>query len=191
MSASLRDVTAQLNPNCRALTPAPLLHEPRFMQYIEAVNRIADRPKSGMAQEVAAAIRELISTPDWLPEDCRVGSDECYKRHMLYADPEGRYTVMALVWRPGQASPVHGHTAWCAMGVYSGYPSTASYACNDGKNPVQTGVHHCEPGQVVGLEPGSEEPHRVYNGSDSEVITLHTYGRDLVDEPCSINILFE
>ncbi len=190
MSASLDTVSAQLSSNCRALTPAPLVNEPRFVRFIEAVDRVVDVPQAGMAKEVAVAIKELIAQSDWLPEECCETSEECYKRHLLYADPEGRYTVLALVWLNGQASPVHGHTAWCAMGVYTGNPSAAAYECNDAGEPVQTGVHHCSPGQVVSLEPGAEQPHRVYNDSSDVVITIHTYGCDLVDEPCSINILF-
>ncbi len=190
MSASLNTVAAQLSPNCRALTPAPLVNEPRFVRYIERVDHIVAASEPGMAKKVAEAIRELIAQPDWLPEECCETSDECYKRHLLYADPEGRYTVLALAWLHGQSSPVHGHTAWCAMGVYSGNPTAAAYECNDAGKPVQTGTHHCSPGQVVSLEPGAEQPHRVYNDSNNVVITIHTYGRDLVEEPCSINILF-
>lgn len=191
MSASLRTVSAQLTPNCRTLMPAPLLNEPRFMRYLETVDGVVDNPRPGMARQVADALKELIAQPDWLPEECQVASDECYKRHLLYADPEGRFTVLALVWQHGQSSPVHGHSAWCAMGVYAGRPSAAAYECKDGQNPVETGVYHCSPGEVDSLEPGSEKPHRIYNDSHAQVITIHTYGRDLVEDPCSINILFE
>lgn len=190
MLASLSTVSAQLSSNCPTLTPAPLVSEPRFVRYLGAVDRVVDAPRAGMAREVANAIKELIAQPDWLPEECCETSEECYKRHLLYADPEGRYTVLALAWLNGQSSPVHGHTAWCAMGVYSGNPSAAAYECNDAGEPVQTGVHHCSPGQVDSLESGAEKPHRIYNDSNDVVITIHTYGRDLVDEPCSINILY-
>jgi len=190
MSASPSTVSAQLSANCRSLTPLPLINEPRFVRYIEAVDRVVDGCCESMAKEVATALKELIAQPDWLPEECCQTSDDCYKRHLLYADPEGRYTVLALAWLPDQASPVHGHTAWCAMGVYSGNPSVVAFQCNDAGEPVQTGLYQCCPGQVDSLEPGATNPHRVFNGSKDVVITIHTYGRDLVDEPCSINILY-
>ncbi|MFK8031599.1 MAG: hypothetical protein AB8G18_15290 [Gammaproteobacteria bacterium] len=190
MAASPSTVMAQMRPNCRALTPAPLVNEPRFVRYLETVDSIVETPQIGMARQVSDALKELIAAPDWLPAECCEPSEECYRRHLLYADPEGRYTVLALAWLHGQSSPIHGHTAWCAMGVYSGFPSAAGYTCEDGQNPVQTNVHHCSPGQVDSLEPGADKPHRVFNDSNDLVITIHTYGRDLVDEPCSINILF-
>ncbi|MEM7083378.1 MAG: cysteine dioxygenase family protein [Pseudomonadota bacterium] len=191
MSASLQTVSASLPPHCRALTPAPLVSEIRFVQYIETVDALLAGGHDSIAKQVADALRTLIREPDWLPDDCCLTSDECYRRHLLYADPLGRYTVMSVAWLPGQASPVHGHSAWCAMGVYAGHPTAEGFSYTEGAEPVRTNVHHCKPGDVDGINPGCERPHRVFNGSDETVLTIHTYGRDLVDEPCSINILFD
>ena len=43
-----------------------------------------------------------------------------YARHVLYADPQGRFTILALVWSGGQFSPVHAHDTWCAYAVHRG-----------------------------------------------------------------------
>lgn len=191
MSASLESVSAQFSTNCHRLTPAPLVNDVEFMSYIKAVDALVAEGPEGMAAKVAAQLSDLVKNPGWLPQECCEPGADCYKRHLLYADPEGRYTVLALVWKPGQTSPVHGHTAWCAMGVYEGFPSAAAYHWTDQTEPVESHVHHCKPGQIDSVEPGTESPHRVFNQSNDIAITIHTYGRDLVDEPCSINILFE
>ena len=190
MSASLQSVSTSLSANCRALTPAPLFNEPKFVRYINAVDAIVAEAGEGIAAKVAEQVRELVANPDWLPQECCEPGDECYKRHLLYADPEGRYTVLALVWQHGQGSPVHGHTAWCSVGVYDGELTAAAYCCEQGPEPVQTCLHRCEAGQVDSIEEGSENPHRIFNNSNKIAISIHTYGRDLVDDPCSINILY-
>src|SRR3954453_15546782 len=61
---------------------------------------------------VAAALQPYLGHPDLL---CGVEcpcSSERYVRHLLHAGTQ--HTVLALVWRPGQMSPFHGHRSWCA-----------------------------------------------------------------------------
>ena len=41
----------------------------------------------------------------------------CYARHTIASDPAGRFTLLAIVWAPGQFSPPHAHDTWCAYAV--------------------------------------------------------------------------
>jgi predicted metal-dependent enzyme (double-stranded beta helix superfamily) len=45
---------------------------------------------------------------------------EHYRQHILHVDPAGRFSVVALIWLPGHATPIHDHVAWCASGVLTG-----------------------------------------------------------------------
>ncbi|MGG1660270.1 cysteine dioxygenase [Brevibacillus sp. NRS-1366] len=37
---------------------------------------------------------------------------------MLYSDPQGRFEIIALVWKPGQRTPLHDHdNTWGVEGV--------------------------------------------------------------------------
>ena len=162
-----------------------------FKRYIDAITGLVDDNVDELPCRVAQELCELVKQKDWLPEACRGGCSESYCRHVLYADPEGRFTVMAIVWNPGQATPVHGHTAWGAVGVYEGHPSVDVYECNDGKTTRKAAEISCCPGEVSHVLKGTDAPHCVYNASDDVAITIHTYGRDLTIDPCCINIPLE
>jgi predicted metal-dependent enzyme (double-stranded beta helix superfamily) len=139
----------------------------------------------------AEYLKELLATPDLLAPEHRAGCDTDYCRHVLYADPQGRFTLLALVWQPGQQSSVHGHTAWCAMGVLEGRPQIE---CFDVTLDAEGNAHgtprnsfDCAPGDVCALQAGLDDVHRVGNQSDDTVISLHVYGCDLVADPQRIN----
>ena len=160
-----------------------------FGEYVRRVARLCEECRDDrLANRVGREMRRLVSGGDWLPEGCREPGDDSYRRHVLYADPMGRFTVLSVVWRPGQATPVHGHTAWGAVGVYSGTPGVANYRLvRDGATELACEAT-CAPGDVTCVQPGIHYPHRVYNDGDDIAITIHTYGRDLLADPAGINI---
>jgi predicted metal-dependent enzyme (double-stranded beta helix superfamily) len=45
----------------------------------------------------------------------RNGDPATYRCHLLHAEPDGSFSVVALVWRPGQATPIHDHVTWCVF----------------------------------------------------------------------------
>ena len=177
-------------PLAGAMDSAECLSEEVFARYLKSLDHLVEADAE-VPQRVAEEVEKLVAQGNWLPEDCCEPGDECYRRHVLYGDPAGRFTVMAVVWRPGQGTPLHGHTAWGAVGVYRGNPSVATYRYVEGEAPVATGEYHCKPGDVCHVTPGTAEPHRVFNASDDLAITIHTYGRDLTLDPSGINILLE
>ena len=163
--------------------------EPAFSGYLAALDELVDGDEAALPGRVARTVRKLVRHRDWLPESCCEPGEEGYRRHLLYADPAGRFTVLAVVWRPGQGTPIHGHTAWGVVGVYQGNPSVANYRYRDGQTPVFVGQHCCQPGDVTHVTAGVSHPHRVFNDGDDIAITIHTYGRDLTLDPTAINIL--
>lgn len=53
------------------------------------------------------------------PEQCE--SDPArYRQHLLHAEHDGSFSVVALVWLPGQGTSVHDHVSWCTTGVHEG-----------------------------------------------------------------------
>ena len=38
----------------------------------------------------------------------------------LYVAPDGSFSIVALVWRPGQITRIHDHITWCVFGVIQG-----------------------------------------------------------------------
>ena len=191
MAVAGNQMPGAARPSAGPMDAVECLNAEAFARYLTSLETLVDADDAELPRQVAEEVRKLVARGNWLPETCCEPGDACYRRHLLYGDPAGRYTVMAVVWRPGQGTPLHGHTAWGAVGVYQGQPSVATYRYVEGEAPVQTGEHCCKPGDVCHVTPGTAEPHRVFNASDELAITIHTYGRDLTIDPAAINILLE
>ncbi len=143
-------------------------------------------------KRVAEALGPVLATKDLLCEELRVPSSEKYCKHVHFACPEKQFTLLALIWLPGQGTVVHGHTAWGAVGVYEGTPNVAVYDCvenADGRHEAtETKNIHCAPGDTATVRPGLCDVHRICNESDETVVTLHAYGLDLIEDPDAINL---
>ena len=50
----------------------------------------------------------------------RTGDPARYLSHLLHAEPDGSFSIVAMVWLPGQVTPVHDHVTWCVFGVLQG-----------------------------------------------------------------------
>jgi predicted metal-dependent enzyme (double-stranded beta helix superfamily) len=189
MAVSAHTMQQYKNQIVAGMEPSLQPLDDRFARYLATLNDLHDHGCVDIAAQVAKAMRKLLAECGWLPGEYCESDENCYRRHLLYTDPAGRFTVLALVWRPGQSTPVHGHTAWGAVGVYAGHPSVATYRNDDGSGAVASGEFSCCPGDVSYVQAGAAEPHRIFNASDDIAITIHTYGRDLSEDPASINIL--
>src|SRR6185503_10199471 len=69
------------------------------------------------AQLVAGELRRNLPTPDVLTPEQRLGSPDRYISHTLHVEPDGSFSIIALVWRPGQITRIHDHLTWCVFGV--------------------------------------------------------------------------
>src|SRR5690606_30003978 len=124
--------------------------------------------------------RSAADAPDLLehlPVHLRDGHPDTYLRHIAYSDPQGTFTVFYLVWRPGQATPVHGHKTWCAYRVLQGELQETHYqwdaaACVAG----QEGGALRRPRDVATATPGLHQIYRLRNAGDRVAISLHIYG---------------
>ena len=124
----------------------------------------------------------------------RIGSADTYRRHLLYADPDRQFSILAIVWNPGQHTPIHGHTAWGAVGVYEGAPYCEIFDTGTRNRPCMelepTMKLRLKEGDLATVQPGIDDVHRIGNDSLRKAITIHVYGRDLLAQPGSINITF-
>src|ERR1700722_7303788 len=72
------------------------------------------------AELVADQLRAHLPGPEILtPEQC-LGRPARVAGHLLHAEPDGAFSILGLVWRPGQATRIHDHITWCVVGVLSG-----------------------------------------------------------------------
>jgi len=136
-----------------------------------AASRVLEEP-----QGVLDAIRGSLLDLDLLAAEHRRASPDRYTRHLVYADPNGLFSVLALVWGPGQGSPVHGHHTWCAVGVCSGELVETFYRHEPGMaEPVAIREVHRRPGDHC-FDAGGPGIHRIRNDGDEVAISIHVYG---------------
>jgi predicted metal-dependent enzyme (double-stranded beta helix superfamily) len=147
-----------------------------------------------MAAAAKASLRGYQCEPNLLQPEHRIGGDLNYKRHLLYADPGRQFSILAIVWQPGQCTPIHGHTAWGAVGVHMGNPYCEVFDTGNNPQPrmnltakMKLRLH---PGYLGTVQPGIDDVHRIGNDGRTKAITIHIYGRDLLASPGSINITF-
>lgn len=124
-----------------------------------------------------------------------------YARHLIYADPAAKFSVVALRWLPSAATPIHGHNAWGCVGVLDGEIGCETYAHKpdmpcDNDNPypdhlVSTGKLLAGPGTVASVDPDPCGIHRIFNPTNAPALTLHIYGMNLAKNPDGLNKWYE
>lgn len=146
-----------------------------------------------VARRVGLVLRSALANPDLLEARHQEPWVRQYRPHLVHVHPEGRYSVVALVWQPGQATPIHDHRCWCVVGVWRGLERETTYDVYcDGDKPYlverETAVYR--PGSVSVLVPPDEDVHRVENAGDRLAVSLHVYGDDISVLGSSINRTF-
>src|SRR5215831_1390329 len=79
------------------------------------------------ATEAAAVLRPFLGHPRLLAPAQREADPTHYRQHILYVADDARFSVVALVWLPGQATPIHDHVSWCVVGVHQGQEQEVQY----------------------------------------------------------------
>ena len=131
-----------------------------------------------------------------LTQEQQEGDPDRYRQHLLHAEHDGSFSIVALVWLPGQCTPVHDHVSWCVTGVHQGEEHERRYrllpaeeparsarlvATEDVVNPV---------GAVCGFAPPGDI-HKVWNGCGEKAISLHVYGADISRLGSSVRRVYE
>lgn len=138
-------------------------------------------PDHRTAHEVARYLRPTLSVPGLLTAEQRRGDPERYTQRLLHVEPDGSFSVVALVWLPGQSTAIHDHVSWCAVGVYEGQETEARYRYagpRGRRRLVEAGRSVNLPGSVSAVAPPGDI-HRVSNSGASTAISLHVYGADV------------
>lgn len=137
----------------------------------------------------ARVLRPWLGRTDFLAGcDCSPRA-ETYARRLIHADPEGRFCVLSLVWTPGQASPVHAHRAWCALGVHCGELEEGFFALEDGV-PVQRATELRGPGACSHAPADPAKIHRIANTGWCQAISVHVYGVGLAAVDTGVNRVY-
>lgn len=126
------------------------------------------------AHLVADQLRAHLPDPGILTPGQRRGQPGRPAGHVLHAEPDGTFSILGLVWRPGQSTRIHDHITWCVVGVLQGTEHEELF--DEALNP--TGARDSHPGEVSGFAPPGDI-HRIRNNGSETAISLHIYGTDI------------
>lgn len=147
-----------------------------MQKLIEGTTAAALRDGHIQSQVLLSAIRGSLVDLDLLVDGHRRSNPDSYTRNLVHTDPNGLFSILAIVWGPGQGSPVHGHHTWCAVGVYAGELTEKHYRLSPGDpHPVEVKSIRRAAGDSC-FDSGSEGIHRIVNQSDQIAISIHIYG---------------
>ena len=141
--------------------------------------------------QVPALLAAQLDDSQLLTAPQRCFDTVSYKRHLVHADPNGRFSILALAWLPGQITPVHGHNAWGVVGVHLGTIENTCYNVDTNNDYTPGDKHVCRVGDVAGFAVGDCSAHRLFNPGPEAAYTIHIYGMDLASEPTGINRYYD
>jgi predicted metal-dependent enzyme (double-stranded beta helix superfamily) len=131
----------------------------------------------GMAARVRRALECAVSDPELLQPEQRETCAAGYARHVIYSDPLGRFSILAIVWGEGQFSPTHAHDTWCAYAVYENPLQETVYAIEPQRTKArQVCTKVRNPGYSCFAGAGLDQIHRLGNSGTMPAISIHVYG---------------
>jgi 3-mercaptopropionate dioxygenase len=135
---------------------------------------------------VAEALRRNLPGPEVLTPEQRHGRPDRFESHHLHIEPDGSFSIVALVWRPGQVTRVHDHLTWCVFGVIQGVEYEELFDASGNR----IGESANETGDVSGFAPPGDI-HRVRNVGDITAISIHVYGTDVTRVGSSVRRYYD
>jgi 3-mercaptopropionate dioxygenase len=144
-----------------------------FDSFVHDAEHLIDDP-----QAIADRLGGLLAADGWLAPEHQLGSRDGYRQHVLHVSASRRLSVVALVWLPGQRTPIHDHVSWCVVGVYRGVERETRYRMVD-RHLVPVGTIEAAAGHVEALVPPAENIHSVTASGPGKTISIHVYGADI------------
>jgi len=135
---------------------------------------------------LAPLMQELIAQADSFlqPQHLR-GNPDHYARNLIHDAPSQQLSLYAIVWQPGQWTPVHDHGSWGVVGVVEGVLEERSYVrvspdrgADSGIELLRGGVILLARGAVTSFVPNPDHIHVTgVPAGRPRAVSLHLYGR--------------
>lgn len=164
-------------------------------ELVEELREISHReltPDATGEQASAVLARYLGNRNLLAPEHCE-GSPDRYRQHVLHVEDDGSFSIVSLVWLPGQSTPIHDHVSWCVVGVHAGEETEIRYEVHaaGGSRYLTEEEHTINPeGSVCAVAPPGDI-HAVRNSGTGKTISIHVYGADIARLGSSIRRTYE
>jgi predicted metal-dependent enzyme (double-stranded beta helix superfamily) len=137
-------------------------------------------------QAIAPLMMDLVeSSSDFLEPRHYRSEPEHYARNLVYDAPDASLSLYAIVWLPGQWTPVHDHGSWGVVAVLEGVLEERNYVrlspergADEGIELVRGGMILLSRGAVTSFVPNPDHIHVTGVPSDRpRAVSLHLYGR--------------
>lgn len=134
-----------------------------------------------MCEAMAPAMAALLADPADIPADAKQPYEGAAVGNLLYADPDGRFHILAVVFPDGTSSGVHHHGCWGVIGYLEGGDEETRY--DDDLNEVSR--RQWQEGDIAYLLPDEGEGwHRVRCiGGDGAGVSIHVLCRTPAEHP--------
>lgn len=163
---------------------------PALAQFIEeALSRSrAHSDPCDAVLAIAPLMMELSAHADEVLQEPHYRSDpDHYARNLIYCAPDNSLSLYALVWLPGQWTPVHDHGSWGVVGVAEGILEERSYvrqSADDGRDEgialARGGIVLLPPRAVSTFVPNPDHIHITgVPAYRPRAVSLHLYGRTM------------
>ena len=146
------------------------------------------------ADRVVAALRGNLPSPGLLSPGLLsaaqlAGDPGGYQTHLVHDEPDGSFSIVVMVWLPGQATPVHDHLSWCCTAVLQGTEYEEVYAVRG--DHLEVIARNANPaGTVSGFAPPGDV-HLVRNIGDTIAVSMHVYGTDIARVGSSVRRVYD
>ena len=155
---------------------------------VAAVDQALSDPTLTSDRERADAMRDamasLLASEQPIPAWAEAPLDGGAVGNLLYADPDGRYHVLAVVFPEGTSSGVHFHGCWGVIGYLRGGDEETRYRGDADAEPVEVARHVWHQGDITYLLPEDGEGwHRVRNPGPGVGVSVHVLCRTPAEHP--------
>jgi predicted metal-dependent enzyme (double-stranded beta helix superfamily) len=140
---------------------------------------VTGRDWADAATGVAGVVQTHLPSTELLTAAERRGTPGRATGYRLHVEPDGSFSVLAIVWRHGQWTRIHDHVTWCIFAGLHGEVTEDLYRFDPSSARLLPAGHRtCAAGTVrCELPPG--DIHRLGNPAADPAITLHVYGTDV------------
>lgn len=159
-------------------------------EFMRETRSVADKAEcaADCVDAVAPLMLDLLKCVEEFlePKHLRPSPDG-YARNAIAIDKQGGPSLYALVWTPGQWTPVHDHGTWGVVGIVKGVLEERNFIRMD---PCKTIDHDIDlarggpillgKGTVTTFVPNPDHIHMTGVPEDREqVVSLHLYGKEM------------
>ena len=158
---------------------------PRLHILVDTLNDLFESREVKDEQQKLAlagdALKTLVATDDWLPDEFAQPHPQYYQQYLLYCDPQQRFSIVSFVWGPGQTTPIHDHKVWALIGMLRGAERGERFELESSGQPMKCiSTDKLFQGEIESLSPSSGDIHRVSNAYANRVsISIHVYGGNI------------